>query len=66
MAEAIGWMTLLNATAAEIMAECGATACTDVTGFGLIGHAGEMAAGGRGDPAAATSTRCRSWQGSRP
>lgn len=46
MAEAVGWMTRLNATASEIMAECGATACTDVTGFGLIGHAGEMAAGG--------------------
>ncbi len=43
--EAIGWMTRLNSTAAELMTACGATACTDVTGFGLIGHACEMAAG---------------------
>jgi len=45
LAEAVGWMTRLNAAAAELMAECGATACTDVTGFGLIGHAAEMARG---------------------
>jgi selenide,water dikinase len=46
IAEATGWMTRLNATASEIMVACGADACTDVTGFGLIGHATEMAAGG--------------------
>jgi selenide, water dikinase len=45
LAEAVGWMTRLNAAAAELMSECGATACTDVTGFGLIGHAAEMARG---------------------
>jgi selenide,water dikinase len=45
MAEAIGWMTLLNAGAAGIMTECEASAGTDVTGFGLIGHAMEMAVG---------------------
>jgi selenide,water dikinase len=45
--EACRWMTTLNDTAARIMTECGAHACTDVTGFGLIGHASEMALGAR-------------------
>ena len=44
-AEAIGWMTQLNAAAAELMVQCRATAATDVTGFGFIGHACEMALG---------------------
>lgn len=44
-AEAIGWMTTLNRDAALLMRECGARAATDVTGFGLIGHASEMARG---------------------
>ncbi len=43
--EAIHWMTRLNALAAELMLSCGASAATDVTGFGLIGHASEMAQG---------------------
>jgi selenide,water dikinase len=43
--EACRWMTTLNATAARIMMECGPHACTDVTGFGLVGHASEMARG---------------------
>ncbi len=43
--EAIGWMCRLNKAAAELMLECGAHAATDVTGFGLIGHACEMARG---------------------
>jgi selenide,water dikinase len=43
--EACRWMTTLNDVAARIMTECGANAGTDVTGFGLIGHASEMARG---------------------
>ncbi len=43
--EACRWMTTLNDLAAQIMTKCGAHACTDVTGFGLIGHASEMALG---------------------
>ena len=46
VAEAVYWMTALNRTAAELMVACGTTAATDVTGFGLIGHACEMAGGG--------------------
>jgi selenide,water dikinase len=45
VAEAVRWMTTLNRAAAELMAECQASAATDVTGFGLIGHLGEMAQG---------------------
>ena len=44
-AEAIRWMTLLNARAAQLMVELGASSATDVTGFGFIGHASEMALG---------------------
>ncbi len=43
--EAIRWMTTLNRESARVMLFAGATACTDVTGFGLIGHALEMANG---------------------
>ncbi len=43
--EAVIWMTTLNRVAADLMRECNAAAATDVTGFGLIGHASEMARG---------------------
>jgi selenide,water dikinase len=36
-------MAALNKTAAELMVELGAHACTDVTGFALAGHLAEMA-----------------------
>ncbi len=36
-------MTALNLSASRTMVEMGATACTDVTGFSLLGHAVEMA-----------------------
>ena len=45
MAGAIRSMRTLNRAAAEAMlAVEGVSACTDITGFGLIGHASEMAA----------------------
>ena len=37
-------MRTLNRAAAEAMVEVGVSACTDVTGFGLLGHLREMAA----------------------
>ena len=36
-------MTTLNREASALMVEFGAHACTDVTGFSLMGHLGEMA-----------------------
>jgi len=38
-------MALLNKRAAEILAEGDVWACTDITGFGLAGHAAEMVDG---------------------
>jgi len=35
-------MTTLNRKASELMVETGVNACTDITGFGLLGHACEM------------------------
>jgi selenide,water dikinase len=35
-------MAALNRAACELMLECGAHACTDVTGFGLMGHLANM------------------------
>lgn len=43
MAEAIAGMATLNKAAAEAMLEVGVSAATDITGFGLLGHALEMA-----------------------
>ncbi len=39
-------MAALNAGASRLALECGARACTDVTGFGLLGHAMQMARAG--------------------
>jgi selenide,water dikinase len=41
--EAIEWMTKLNGEAAEIAHKVGVRAATDITGFGLLGHALELA-----------------------
>lgn len=43
--EAVRWMSLLNRKAAELMLRHNPSACTDITGFGLIGHCCEMALG---------------------
>lgn len=43
--EAANVMTALNKTASEEMQKIGVNACTDITGFGLIGHSIEMAKG---------------------
>ncbi|GIP23730.1 selenide, water dikinase SelD [Paenibacillus sp. J22TS3] len=44
-ARVVSVMSTLNKTAAEIMEPYEVHACTDVTGFGLLGHASEMAKG---------------------
>ena len=43
--EAIRWMTTLNRDAAKAMVDAGASAATDVTGYGLMGHLLEMCEG---------------------
>ncbi len=45
LAEAVASMLALNKAAAEILPDFAVHACTDVTGFGLLGHAAEMAEG---------------------
>ena len=47
--EASELMATLNRAACEAMVEVGANACTDITGFGLLGHLHEMAAGSHVD-----------------
>jgi selenide, water dikinase len=42
-------MAALNERASKLMVECGAHACTDITGFGLMGHLAAMAAAGKVD-----------------
>src|SRR5690606_26276923 len=44
---AVESMTTLNRAAAEAMLRAGASAATDVTGFGLLGHLREMVRGSR-------------------
>lgn len=43
--ELVESMTRLNASASAVMLEYDVSACTDVTGYGLLGHASEMASG---------------------
>ncbi|EIM06925.1 selenide, water dikinase [Planococcus antarcticus DSM 14505] len=44
--EVMNVMATLNKTAAEVMDKFTVNACTDVTGFGLLGHTMEIAKGG--------------------
>lgn len=41
--EAVNWMSRLNRAASEAAVAAGVHSATDVTGFGLLGHASEMA-----------------------
>jgi selenide, water dikinase len=41
------YMATLNKTASELMQEVGANACTDITGFGFLGHACQLAENSR-------------------
>jgi selenide,water dikinase len=43
LAEATSWMTTLNSRASKLLIDAGVRTLTDVTGFGLVGHALEMA-----------------------
>ena len=48
LSEAIVSMVALNDEAGSLLHSMGARACTDITGFGLVGHAAEMAAASDG------------------
>ncbi len=43
VAQMVEMMKTLNSAASEAMVELGVNACTDITGFGFLGHAYEMA-----------------------
>jgi selenide,water dikinase len=43
--QAVNVMATLNKNASEAMQKIGVNACTDITGFGLLGHSYEMAEG---------------------
>jgi selenide,water dikinase len=43
VSEAVGWMKRLNREAAQLAVEAGVRGGTDITGFGLLGHAYELA-----------------------
>lgn len=45
VAEVVGWMKRLNREAAKLALAFGLRAATDITGFGFLGHAWEMAQG---------------------
>lgn len=47
VARAVELMTTLNKAGSEAMLEVGAHACTDITGFGLLGHLSEMTHGSK-------------------
>jgi selenide,water dikinase len=47
LAAAVDWMKQLNRTAAATAVELGCRSATDITGFGLLGHACEMVGGSR-------------------
>jgi len=55
LAGAIASMLRLNRVAAEVAREAGARGATDITGFGLLGHAGEMVRASRAGLAIAAS-----------
>ena len=40
--DALASMLVSNASAARIFANCGVSSCTDITGFGLLGHLQEI------------------------
>lgn len=42
-AEVTGWMKKLNNQAGQLAVDCGLKSATDITGFGLLGHANEIA-----------------------